>query len=140
MPLATAYYKITNGGSSLALASETPNTPLSLQQDDGSSQMKWHTENQNNGAYYYLYSYYDGSARKLGATVTTIAPDADVIGGTASKQWVITHAAGAASNVFSIVISGYAITNNNGLAQLEPFDSTASSVPANQQWTFIKWQ
>ncbi|KAK7054408.1 hypothetical protein VNI00_003602 [Paramarasmius palmivorus] len=139
MPLPTQYYKVSNGGLYLALASETPNTPLSLQQDDGSSQMKWHTENQNSGAYYYMFSFYDGSTRKLGATVTTaIAPDADVVGGTASKQWVLTHVPNAGADVYTIVVNGYAVTNNNGLVQLSAFDS--SSITDNQKWSFTKWQ
>ncbi|KAK7054302.1 hypothetical protein VNI00_003495 [Paramarasmius palmivorus] len=137
MPLPTAYYKVSNGGLFLALSSETPNTPLSLQQDDGSSQMKWHVESQNSGAYYYMFSFYDGSTRKLGATVTTaIAPDADVVGGTASKQWVVTLVPG--TNFYTIVINGYAVTNNNGLVVLSAYDP--SSIKDNQKWTFTKWQ
>ncbi|KAK7054407.1 hypothetical protein VNI00_003601 [Paramarasmius palmivorus] len=139
MHLPTAYYKVGNDGLYLALASNTPNTPLSLQEDDGSSQMKWHTESQDSGAYYMFFSFYDGSTRKLAATVTTaIDSGADVVGGTTSKHWVLTRVPSSPANVYTIVLNGYALTNKDGLAELAAYD--ASSIKDNQKWTFTRWQ
>ncbi|KAK7037840.1 hypothetical protein VNI00_010801 [Paramarasmius palmivorus] len=126
--LKTGYYKLENNGYFVALPTHTSGSRLSLQNDDGTSGLKWHIDKHDGGAFYTIFSEYDDvSGRKLGASVSAMEASADICGETGgSKHWII-----------KAVGEGLAWTNTKDeVVQLETLDEKPKD---SQKWEFKMW-
>ncbi|KAK7054299.1 hypothetical protein VNI00_003492, partial [Paramarasmius palmivorus] len=98
MPLQTGYYKVSNANLCVALDTDVVGTPLNLRTDDNSTQLKWHFDSQQSGAFYLVYSEYAGTVPKPGAAPNAlpITPDMDIVGDadSGSDEWVLSSVPG----------------------------------------------